>query len=194
MQDNINFPIINSKLLFSIQISCARHLLFVIKDNPPLPCQSINFILFLSILHHKCQNNLPKPKISQHQQLCKFESDFRFVQFFFYTLCSLCTLMSYIMYVWKPSFHIYFSISDLFVTWDTPYVGIRCIIMTIFVMVTFTLRHMTLCVRYHSSDHLLVICGKLLNSIKYWDSYILSRFSPRRVSMCEQNRQLVSAI
>ena len=35
-----------SKLLFSIQISCARHFLFAIKDNPPLPCENINFLIF----------------------------------------------------------------------------------------------------------------------------------------------------
>ena len=62
----------------------VRKALFICnKRQPPLPCQSINFIIFLFILHHKCQNNVPEPKTSYQQPLCKFESDFRFVQFFF---------------------------------------------------------------------------------------------------------------
>ena len=35
IQHKTHFLTINSKLLFSIQISCARHYLFVIKDTPP---------------------------------------------------------------------------------------------------------------------------------------------------------------
>ena len=34
------------------------------KRQPPLPCESINFINFLFILHHKYQNNLTEPKTS----------------------------------------------------------------------------------------------------------------------------------
>ena len=65
IQNKTKFPNINAKLLFSIQVSCATHFLFVIKDNsPPLPCESINFIIFLFILHHKYQNNLSEPKTS----------------------------------------------------------------------------------------------------------------------------------
>ena len=62
----------------------VRKALFIsYKRQLPLPCQSINFIFFLFILHHKCQNNVPEPKTSYQQPLCKFESDFQFVQFFF---------------------------------------------------------------------------------------------------------------
>ena len=64
IQHKTKFPTINSKLLFSIHTLCARHFLFVIKDISPLPCESINFINYLFILHHKYQSNLSEPKTS----------------------------------------------------------------------------------------------------------------------------------
>ena len=74
------FPTIHQKHLFSIQISCARHFLFVVKDNTPLPSESTNFVIFSFILHHKYQNNLSEQKTTQSEPLSKVKSDFRSVQ------------------------------------------------------------------------------------------------------------------
>ena len=41
----------------------AQGTFYVVKENP-LPCESINFIIFLFILHRKYQNNPSEPKTS----------------------------------------------------------------------------------------------------------------------------------
>ena len=56
MQHKTKFPIINSKLLFQHSNFVCKPFLNCLKRQPPLPCENINFIIFLFILHHKYQN------------------------------------------------------------------------------------------------------------------------------------------
>ena len=52
-------------------ISCARHCLFVIKDNTPPAMWKYKFRNFFIILHHNYQNNLSESKTTQSEPLCK---------------------------------------------------------------------------------------------------------------------------
>ena len=52
------------KITFQHSDIVRKALFICYKRQPPLPCESINFIIFLFILHHKCQNNLSEPKTS----------------------------------------------------------------------------------------------------------------------------------
>ena len=52
------------KITFQHSDFVRKALFICYKRQPPLPCESINFINFLFILHHKYQNNLSEPKTS----------------------------------------------------------------------------------------------------------------------------------
>ena len=58
--------VLDHQLKITFQLSdFVRKALFICrKRQPHLPCESINFIIFLFIVCRKCQNNLPKPKTS----------------------------------------------------------------------------------------------------------------------------------
>ena len=59
-----NVPDHQLKITFQHSEFVRKALFICHKRQPPLPCESINFIIFLFILHHKCQNNLSEPKTS----------------------------------------------------------------------------------------------------------------------------------
>ena len=50
------------KITFQHSDFVRKALVICYKRQPPLPCESINFTIFLFILHHKYQNNLSEPK------------------------------------------------------------------------------------------------------------------------------------
>ena len=52
------------KITFQHSDFVRKALFICYKRQPPLPCESINFINFLFILHYKYQNNLFEPKTS----------------------------------------------------------------------------------------------------------------------------------
>ena len=88
MQHSIHLPSTKSKLLLSNKISCASYFLLVEMTQPPLRFLNSKFLNFSAYFILQ----ILKQPISIKKALRRFtkpESDFRFVQFFFYTLVYL---------------------------------------------------------------------------------------------------------
>ena len=86
MQQSINFPSTKSKLLLSIKVSCARYFKLVVKDTIPrvLKFQISHFFRLHYII--STQTTYFNKKLRTLRRFANPESDFRFVQFFLYTM------------------------------------------------------------------------------------------------------------